>query len=113
MSEIPNLPIPLPVGGDRPLLLAVEDANDILFLKHLSQIVGQLDSATPDLEQLELSGRLACLPWGAAAFWPGPSDCHPSAVGNSTSSIASSHLRQLCGRPPLRGLILARTAVIY
>ena len=64
MYEFKTDPLPRRACRDGPLLLVVEGANDVLFLKHLSQLARQIESTLSDLASLEQSGGLIFVPFG-------------------------------------------------
>ena len=64
MHEFRPDQLPRRACRDGPLLLVVEGANDVLFLKHLSQLARQLESTLADLANLVRSGRLIFVPFG-------------------------------------------------
>jgi hypothetical protein len=54
----------------QPVLIVVEGANDILFLKNISSILSRGDPSLPDLLTWELDGRCLFLPTGGdVARW--------------------------------------------
>jgi hypothetical protein len=67
VAEQSHLPPPFaerPPGSLRPVLVVLEGAHDIAFLKHVSGLLHQQDSSLPDLAAWERNGRVVLLPRG-------------------------------------------------
>ena len=64
MHDFQSNQLPRRACRDGPLLLVVEGANDVLFLKHLSLLARLLVSTLPDLASLEQSGCVIFIPFG-------------------------------------------------
>ena len=55
---------------DGPLLVVVEGANDVRFLKRLSALLREADSTILDLQSLEQRGSLVFIPFGGGNVLP-------------------------------------------